>query len=139
MVNNNFLTDTLSWQEYLEQNQILAKIKNGARIGILPKNNFGTEGEYLLVWEVKEGRINVFTETFKGFRYSGVEIIFLAEEQVLEKMYQALSNDILSEIKNQIRLGNIICYIMKNRQELIDMGFEELIEYIGIPSIGTCH
>ncbi|MFZ5634037.1 MAG: hypothetical protein ACOY40_14440 [Bacillota bacterium] len=136
----DFLLDVNAWREFPERNRhVFANIKDGARMGILPRTGPGGEGSTLLVWTVREGKVITGSRPFKGFRESGADLLFVAEPASLERIYKELKNDPLAELKKQIRTGGVVFFVLKTREELLDMGYEELIEAIGIPWLGTCH
>ncbi|MFZ5648182.1 MAG: hypothetical protein ACOY30_11260 [Bacillota bacterium] len=137
----NALLDTLSWQEFLNrQKHAISKISDGGKIGILLKSGTGGGGENpLLVWTVREGKVSVHHEPFRGFRECGAHLLFVADPPALERVYRELEKDAMAELKKQIRHGGVVFFVLKNRDELLDLGFEDFIESVGIPWVGTCH
>lgn len=91
------------------------------------------------VWEVKEEQMIAYMQPFTGFSHVDVDLLFVVEAVALREIYQRLKNGALTEFKKLIRQGEILFYVMKSRDELDAMGYEELIERFGIPWLGTCH
>lgn len=136
----NLLLDTGPWQEFVDRKKhVFSKIRDGGKIGILPKDGPEAGGGFLLVWTVREGKITVHNQHFRGFRESGADLLFVAEAPALKKIYEELKNDPLAELKRQIRSGCVVFFVLRTGDELLDMGFGELIDQIGIPWIGACH
>lgn len=136
----SLMLDTGTWQKFISRKkQVFSKIKDGGKIGILPQNDPGAGEDLLLLWTVREGKVTVHNQPFRGFRESGADLLFVAEPSALERIYRELKNDPLAELKRQIRLGGVVFFVLKTGDELLDMGYEELIDEIGIPWIGTCH
>lgn len=136
----DILLDTGPWQEYLNrQRDVFSKIKDGGKMGILPKNDLDARGSRLLMWTVRDGQVAVHNQPFRGFRECGADLLFVADPPALERIYRELKNDVLAELRKQIRSGGVVFFVLKTRDELLEMGYEDLIESIGIPWIGTCH
>ncbi|OPX84194.1 MAG: hypothetical protein A4E53_03970 [Pelotomaculum sp. PtaB.Bin104] len=97
------------------------------------------EGNIMQVWEVQETGMAVTIQPFPGFRSVDVDLLFVLDESALNTLYRELKNNALVEFKNLIRQGKILFYILKSRDQLDEMGYEELIDRLDIPWLGTCH
>jgi len=140
MTTDIILNDIETWRICLNINkEIFSEIKINGKIGILPRNSDGSEGSTIQVWEILEDSIRVSLQPFLGFRDASADLIFLLESSALEEIYRHLKNELLIGLRKQIRHGKALLFLMKGRDYLIDMGYEELIEYLGIPCLGTCH
>ncbi|OPX86042.1 hypothetical protein [Pelotomaculum sp. PtaB.Bin117] len=91
------------------------------------------------IWEVRDSKITVIAQSFPGFRSVDADLLFVIEALALKNIYKKLKNNAWAEFKKLLRQGEILFYIMKNRDELDAMGYEELIDRLGIPWLGTCH
>lgn len=136
----NLLLDSSSWQRLVDNHyQAFAAIKVGGRIGLMPKSEFARQDSQILVWEILEGRVGVTYQPFKGFREAEVDVLFVAENDAFVALYNEIKNEALTEFKKLLRAGQIIFYVMRQRRELLDLGYEELIDLLGLPFLGGCH
>lgn len=128
------------WQEHLNRlGEVFKKIGDGGCIGILPKGEPEAGESRMIMLTVRGGRVTIDSPPFRGFRECGADLLFVADPHSLAKIHGELARDPLAELKRQIRFGGVVFFVLKARDDLIEMGFEDLIEAVGIPWIGTCH
>jgi len=94
----------------------------------------------MLVWELLRGKARALSGTFPGWRAAGVELLLVLDEDTTTSLQAALSEEtLLPALKKMIRLGKVNLFILKPRDELQELGFEEFLEVLGVPFLGTCH
>lgn len=94
----------------------------------------------MLAWEIPADNSGM-RATFKGytgFEDTQVDLLFVAEDAGLQAMRAALAGDALSIMKRQIRKGAIMFYVMKNKYQLQDAGYEEFLDTLGLAFLGAC-
>lgn len=125
------------WQEILDrQQQVFSGIIDEAKIGILPKPQIVSEDGKLLVWEVQSGKMLADYKPFAGFKNAGVDMLFVAEEQALVSLYENAGE--FRQMKDLIRQGAILFYVFKTRDDLLDLGYEEFLDALGLAFMGGC-
>ena len=110
----------------------------GASLGILPKKEFNSPSGTMLTWNRQDSKMAAAYQPFTGFRDASVDLLFVADDEALESLHSKAMDNPFDEMREQIRNGNILFYVMKTKTELLDLGYEELIEVLGIPFLGAC-
>ena len=127
------------WQAMLDHHhQVFSSLQPGAGIGILPKTEFDSPEGEMLAWEAASGRLTAEYRTFKGFQEAGVDLLFVVDDEALEEILNKAKEDPFAKMKQLIRNGNIVFYSMRAQNELLDLGFEDLIDVLGLPFQGAC-
>ena len=67
-----------------------------------------------------------------------MDLLIVVDDEALESLHSQAQDNTFSKMREQIRNGNILFYVMKTKDELLDLGYEELIEVLGIPFLGAC-
>lgn len=125
------------WQDSLDrQQEVFSGIFEDARIGILPKPQIESEDGKVLVWEVQSGKMSAGYRPFTGFRNAEVDMLFVADEQGLVSLYE--NGGEFKHMKNLIREGSILFYVFKTKNELLDLGYEDFLDALGLAFMGGC-
>ncbi len=133
------LSDLDTWQAALDSQQaVFAAMLPGASIGIIPKRDLQAPGGKMLVWEAQQGRIVAEERGFSGIRSVGVDLLFVADDEAIEALRTLKGSGALEEMKEFIRQGNILFYVLKTKDDLTDLGFEEFLEALGLAFAGPC-
>ncbi|MBI4320359.1 MAG: hypothetical protein HY675_17860 [Chloroflexi bacterium] len=126
-----------TWEKLLEiRHNGFVDLKEGSRIGVLPKSDVSELNGEMIVWEVGDQGIVVSTSPFRGFRGAGVDLLFVAEEDTLAVLCDGGPREPVAAIKNGLRQGRIILYFLRSKKELLALGYEELVESLGLPLSG---
>ena len=131
--------DAEGWQAILDRRQeIFTDMLPGASLGILPKKEFETPVGTMLTWVRQADKMVVDYQSYTGFQNTRVDLLIVADDEALESLQSKAQDNTFNEMREQIRKGNILFYVMKTLDELLDLGYEELIEVLGIPIMGAC-
>ena len=131
--------DGEGWQAMLDRRQeIFADMLPGASLGILPKKELESPIGTMLTWVRQADKMEVAYQSFTGFQNTSVDLLIVADDEALESLHSQEQDNTFNEMREQIRNGNILFYVMKTKDELLDLGYEELIEILGIPFLGAC-
>jgi len=136
---DEMLLDAEGWQAILDRRQeIFIDMLPGASLGILLKKKFNSPEAIVLTWVKQADKMEVAYQSFTGFQNMSVHLLIVVDDETLESLYSQMQDNTFHEMREQIRKGNILFYVMKSKNELLDLGYEELIEVLGIPFLGTC-
>lgn len=131
--------DVQGWQTILDRRpEIFTDMLPGASLGILPKKEFESSVGTMLIWVKQVDKMAVFYQTFTGFQNTSVDLLMIADDAALESLHSKAQDNPFYEMREQIRNGHILYYVMKTKNELLALGFEELIDVLGIPFLGAC-
>ena len=91
-----------------------------------------------MVWEARQGRMVALEQGFSGIRSVGVDLLFVSDDEAIEALHGLRGSAAFEEMKEFIRQGSILFYVLKTKDALLDLGFEEFLEALGLAFIGAC-
>jgi len=133
--------------------ELFSEMVPGSSVGFVARSGSGimpgrhaaglktAQGEgKMLAWEVlaEDSGMRASFRGYTGFEDTQVDLLFVAEDAGLQAMRAALDGDALSIMKRQIRKGSIMFYVMKNKYQLQDAGYEEFLDTLGLAFLGAC-
>ena len=145
------------WQAMLNRHaELFSEMEPGATVGFVARSGSGimpgkhvaalkgAQGEgQMLAWEIApngsgSAGMRASFRGYTGFEHTHVDLLFVAEDEALQAMREALTGDTLTIIKRLIRKGPIMFYVMKNKYQLQDAGYEEFLDSLGLAFLGAC-
>jgi hypothetical protein len=144
--------EVTDWQAMLDRHEeLFIDMVPGSSVAIVPKEGSGIQpgkhvaglmaaegaGE-MLRWEVTTGGMRAEMMPYRGFQDAKVDLLFVADDEALEKLRGNIGDDTLSLMKRQIRAGNIMFFVMRTKYELQDAGYEEFLDTLGLAFLGAC-
>jgi hypothetical protein len=127
------------WQRLLDRHSSLfGDLDDGCRIGIARRADVGTEGAEMVVWEAQGGRLVALSRPFPGYRDAGVDVLLVGDDEALGEIAGELDGDALPVLKRLVRRGNMVCYVLRRQCELIEAGYEDVLQSMGVAFAGAC-
>jgi hypothetical protein len=146
--------DVAGWQQAFDASATLfASLSDGARMGFIAQPGFAPLGRRragldaaaaqhasaaMLVFAAAGGRIEVRGERFESFDEAGLDLLFVADEEARGELAAAPTPTRLRTMKRLIRQGGVRFFVLRTRHELQDAGYEDFLESLGIPFLGSC-
>ena len=137
-----------AWQAMLDRHaELFSEMVPGSAVGFVARSGSGImPGKHaaglksaqgagqMLAWEVPLDHcgIRASFKSYTGFEDTHVDLLFVAEDEALQAMRAALDGDAMTIIKRLIRKGPIMFYVMKNKYQLQDAGYEEFLDSLGL-------
>jgi len=140
MTAHEMLADTPAWEAMLASHAAtFAALQPGCSLGLVPKADTERRPGRMLVWERCDGeRMKAEVRPFTGYQGCGVDILFAAEDEGLAAIHRRLADRPLGEMKSALRRGELYLFVMKSRDQLIDAGWDEFLETLGLAYLGAC-
>lgn len=148
------LTDVARWQAICDSNSALfADLEPGATMGIVSRSGFAAAGKRLaglefaasrargaplLAWEASPEGLRVEVRAFEGFERSGIDLLFVADDEALSQLERSSPDTALPAMKRLLRRGNLMFYVFRTKQELQDAGYEDFLDSLGLAFLGAC-
>ncbi len=144
--------DLSAWQAMLDRHaELFSEMSAGSRVGFVSRAGSGiTPGKHaaglmaapgagdMMAWEHQGAGMHTRLESYAGFQDARVDLLFVAEDDALATLRESLNGEALALIKRLIRKGGIMFYVMKNKYQLQDAGYEEFLESLGLAFLGAC-
>lgn len=130
--------ETTAWERLLEKtSDALSAVSSGGKVAFLAKEELVDPSRAeMIVWKRNGKGIVVHKQAFQGFRYCDADIILVATSDLLTNLCTNVQGDTMRTIRQAIRRGDVVCYFLRSKRELIDMGYEEFVELLGLPLAG---
>jgi len=144
--------DLPAWQSMLERHgPLFSELVPGSSVGFVARAgsgiqpgkhvagvmNAGGSGQ-MLTWAMADDGMRANIRDYAGFQDASVDLLFVADEDGLAAMRDALAGETLSIIKRQIRKGSIMFFVMKTKYQLQDAGYEDFLDSLGLAFLGAC-
>lgn len=130
------------WQAALcARREAFSCLQPGSRIGLVAEASLGgagAAGSSMLVWRATGGAVDVEAGTFPGFEHTDVDILIAADDAALVRLVESLETDVLAALRRLIRDGRVLFFARKNRRDLEEAGYEELLDQLGFAFMGAC-
>lgn len=143
MDTRNPFVDLAPWQALLERNgDTLGSLKPGAAIGLLP-----SDGEYvprlgssvdMMVWSVTDSGMQASSRPYAGFQDIGVDLLLVLFEEALQNLVERIEGDPFSQLSRDSGKGAVLMFYLKERGNLVDLGYEGFFDAVGLSFAGAC-
>ncbi|MEJ2377579.1 MAG: hypothetical protein P8Y53_08345 [Pseudolabrys sp.] len=82
--------------------------------------------------------VDTRVEPFEGYDRCAADILLAADDAALSDLRSATDGRLFDALRAGIRSGRIICYTLRRRCVLEQLGFEELLDALGFAFMGAC-
>ena len=127
------------WQALLFRHKdIFRGMLPGTRIGFLSKDYFEPPSAIMIVWEAGTHGMEARYEPFPGFETVKIDLLFIADNDVIRRLHDPDTPTPFAEIKRKVRHRDILLYVVRPRDELLECGYEDFIDSLGLSFMGAC-
>ena len=131
--------DIAGWQALLDRHSaIFAGMLPGSRIGLLPEEDFESPSAMMLVWEATGNAMVADYRPFPGFAEVEVDLLFVADGETLRRLHDPDNPAPFAELKRKVRRRETLLYVVKPRAALLELGYEEFLDSLGLAFMGAC-
>jgi len=132
-------TDSAGWQALLaRERHLFEPMIEGASVGFVARASADRGSGEMLVWRRTDGATRVERQPFGGFANCPVALLFVAEPGALEAVHERLHDNALGALKLQLRAGTTLLYVIAPKRQLLDDGYEDFVEALGLAFLGAC-
>jgi hypothetical protein len=128
-----------AWQPMLDRHaDLFADLDEGSRIGVARRDDVNRSGALMVVWEMVDGKAKAKEQSFAGYQDANVDVMLVGDDEAMAEIAGELDGDALPALKQLVRKGSFICYVMKRRCVLVAAGYEDVLDSFGVPFLGAC-
>ena len=114
--------------------ELFAQLDPGVRIALLAR----AAPTQMLVWEAGKSSVGARLEPFAGYGASAADIVLAADDEALQEVRSAVTRRLFEVLRDGIRSGHIVCYMLKRRCVLEERGLDEMLDALGFAFMGAC-
>jgi hypothetical protein len=127
------------WQTLLDRHaDVFNGMLPGARVGFLSKDDFEPPDATMIVWEAGAEGMRASYEPFPGFEQVKIDLLFVADADDIRRLHDPSTPAPFSEIKGKVRRRDILLYVVRPRDELLECGYEDFFDSLGLAFMGAC-
>ncbi len=131
--------DVPGWQSLLDRHPaIFLGMKPGSRVGLMAKDDFDVPSAMMLVWEATEQGMRARYQPFPGFDQVELDLLFIADDPSIARLHNRANPQPFAEMRAKVRRREILLYVVKPRSELLERGYEEFLDGLGLVFMGAC-
>jgi hypothetical protein len=146
--------DAAYWQSAFDADpSLFAALDDGARMGLIVDGECAPAGRRrgaldavaaryaggpMFAFSARDGRIAVTVERFQDFAAANLDLVFIADDEARAALGAAAPAATLRTMKRLIRRGNVLFFVLRTKHELQGAGYEDFLDSIGIPFLGSC-
>lgn len=131
--------DICGWQTLLDRHpNIFFGMKPGAKIGLLTKDEFEPPTAMMLVWESTPDGMHAYYRPFPGFETVDIDLLFIADDPIIKHIHDAYTEAPFTDMRAKIRRRDILLYVVKPRAQLLEHGYEDFLDSLGLAFMGSC-
>jgi hypothetical protein len=140
MIAHEIIADLTAWNAMLARHEsVFASVTPGSNLGIVPQADATQRSGNMLVWgRAPQGGMTAELRPYVGYNQCGVDLLFVAEDQGLNAIYDVLAERPLEEMKAALRRGELCMFVTKRRDDLTEAGWDDLLETLGRAYMGLC-
>lgn len=135
----NSLPEPTAWQGMLDRfGPSLGDLRSGSRIAIARRSDLARDDASIVVWEARRGRLYARREPFRGYDDMSLDVMLVGDDDAVTEVARHLDADGLPALKEQVRQGGFVCFLMRAQCDLIEAGYEEVLQSMGVIFMGAC-
>lgn len=135
----NALPDAAVWQGMLDRDgEMFGNLRSGSRIGIARRSDLSGNDPSIVVWEAQRGRLYAERRPFRGYDDESLDIMLVGDDRAVSEVAGRLDTEGLPALKEQVRQGGFVCFLMRVECDLIEAGYEDVLRSMGVVFMGAC-
>lgn len=135
----NALPEPADWQGMLDRHgAAFGNLRSGSRIGIARRSDLVRDDASIVVWEAHRGRLHAGRKPFCGYADKSLDVMLVGDDEAVSEVASRLHDDGLPALKEQVRQGGFVCFLMRTQCDLVEAGYEDVLQSMGIVFMGAC-
>lgn len=133
------MLDTAHWQPVLDAHATLfADLAQGVAVGFIAKPDWDRGTGTVLEWRASEGRMAATAQPWRGAAKSDHDLLFIGLRDAFDRLAAEDADQRLSLLKDLVHEGEVLFFVMKTKCILIDSGWEDFLDCLGLAFMGAC-
>jgi hypothetical protein len=128
-----------AWQGLLDRNgSSFENLRSGSRIGVARRSDLARDDASIVVWEARRGRLYAALEPFRGYSDRSLDVMLVGDDAAMSEVARHLGDNGLPVLKEQMRQGGFVCFLMRAQCDLVEAGYEDVLGSMGVVFMGAC-
>lgn len=133
------LPEPAAWQVMLDRYGVFfSNLRSGSRIGIARRSDLGRGEASIVVLEARRGRLYAERRPFCGYADTSLDIMLVGDDGAVAEVGRHLADTGLPALKEQVRQGGFVCFLLRTQCDLVEAGYEDVLQSMGVIFMGAC-
>jgi hypothetical protein len=133
------LPDPDAWQGMLDRyGAAFGNLRSGSRIGVGRRSDLSRDDASIVVWEARRGRLYAERMPFRGYGDRSLDVMLVGDDAAVDEVAQNLDGEGLPALREQVRQGGFVCFLMRTQCDLVEAGYEDVLQSMGVVFMGAC-
>ncbi len=131
--------DPAQWQPVLDlHSDLFQPLDPGSAVVLVPKSDWDTAAGAALEWRAGPGTMRASLRPWKGASHAEADLIFVPLRDALDRLSETDPAERLSCLKDLVHGGDVLFFVMKTKCKLVNAGWEEFLDSLGLAFMGAC-
>ncbi len=131
--------DPARWQPVLDLHaELFQPLDPGAAAVLVAKPDWDAGAGAALEWRAEAGAMRAALRPWRGAGGAGADLIFVALRDALDRLAEAAPPERLSRLKDLVHSGDVLFFVMKTKCNLVNAGWEDFLDSLGLAFMGAC-
>ncbi|MBF0167979.1 MAG: hypothetical protein HQL45_10150 [Alphaproteobacteria bacterium] len=129
----------LSWQPVLDRHATLFEaLEEGRSLALLDKATWDAGKGNALECRLENRRMQVRLQDWTGAQGTEADMLFVGLRDSFDHLEQAPPDARMGALKDRIHQGEVLFFVMRTKCTLIDVGWEDFLDSLGLAFMGAC-
>lgn len=131
--------DPAGWQPVLDVHaDLFAPLDPGSAMVLVGKADWDAASGAALEWRAGAGAMQASLRPWAGAARADADLIFVGLRDALERLAATEVGERLSLLKDLVHGGEVLFFVMKTKCNLVNAGWEEFLDSLGLAFMGAC-
>lgn len=128
-----------SWQPVFDlYANLFEALEDGRSLAMLDKATWDAGQGEALSCKLENGRMRAKAMAWEGAAKTDADMLFVGLRDSLAQLDAAQPDQRMSLLKDSIHEGEVLFFVMKTKCTLIDAGWEDFLDSLGLAFMGAC-
>ncbi|MFA6020155.1 MAG: hypothetical protein WC722_07820 [Rhodospirillales bacterium] len=133
------MTSPASWQPVFDRHaNLFEALEDGRSLAMLDKATWDAGKGEALSCKLEGGRMQALSAAWEGAAKTDADMLFVGLRDSLAHLDAAQPDQRFSLLKDSIHEGEVLFFVMKTKCTLIDAGWEDFLDSLGLAFMGAC-
>lgn len=133
------MTSPASWQPVFDlYANLFEALEDGRSLAMLDKATWDAGRGEALHCRLEGGRMLARSNSWEGAAKTDADLLFVGLRDSLTHLDAAQPDQRFSMLKDNIHEGEVLFFVMKTKCTLIDAGWEDFLDSLGLAFMGAC-
>ncbi|MBF0354573.1 MAG: hypothetical protein HQL43_04980 [Alphaproteobacteria bacterium] len=127
------------WQPVLDRHASLFEaLEDGRSLALLDKDTWDAGQGEALHCKLEGGHMQARASAWEGAAKTDADMLFVGLRDSLDHLEQASPDARMGALKDRIHQGDVLFFVMRTKCTLIDAGWEDFLDSLGLAFMGAC-